>query len=112
MDFVNRKLSKKEISGFQNEYGDYVKLTIDVEKGWVMVGCILHADGEKILLEKGSRQNDIWGGGINLLDKLVDTTAVLNIRPNLKNDNLEILDQGIREKFIKIVKDYFNALWS
>ena len=112
MDFIEKKLTKEEILDFQNKYGNYVKLTIDVKNGWVMVGCVLQADGEKILLEKGSEQNDIWGGGINFLDKQVDTTAVLNIRPNLGNDNLEILDQGIREKFIKIVKYYFNALWS
>ena len=110
MDFVDRKLSKKEISGFQNEYGDYVKLTIDVEKGWVMVGCILHADGEKILLEKGSKQNNIWGGGINFLDKQVDTTAVLNIRPGQNNDSMEDVTDNTTFS-VKIVEDYFETLW-
>ena len=110
MDFVDRKLSKKEISGFQNEYGDYVKLTIDVEKGWVMVGCILHADGEKILLEKGSRQNDIWGGGINLQTKDIDATAVLNLRPKLNNSSLEILDPHRRQKLISIITKLFKNI--
>ena len=111
MDFVDKKLTKEEILDFQNKYGNYVKLTIDVENGWVMVGCILHADGEKILLEKGSKQNNIWGGGINFLDKQVDTTAVLNIRPGQNNDSMEILDAEVRRFFLKIVEDYFETLW-
>jgi len=83
---------------------------VDIEEEWVVVGVELHADGEKILLEKGSRQNNIWGGGIDLENKQIDTTAVLNIRPRLDNDNLEILDSIRRKKFIEIIKKYFRKL--
>jgi hypothetical protein len=108
VDLIEKKLTKKQIDNLYKKYGDYFKLTVDVGSGRVIAGCVLHADGEKILLEKGSLQNDIWGGGINLRDKQVDTLAVMNIRPNLMNDNLEILDKEIRDEFIKIVNKYFN----
>lgn len=111
MDFIDKKLSKKEILDCQEKYGDYIKLTIDTEKGWIVSGCVLHADGEKILLGKGSKQADIWGGGINFLDKQIDTTAVLNIRPSQNNDSMEILDSEARSKFVGIAKDYFSLLW-
>jgi len=111
MDFIDKKLTLKEILHLRNKYGVYMKLTIDVENRWVIVGRELHADGEKLLLEKGSKQKDIWGGGINFLDKEVDTTAVLNIRPRLDNDNLEILDSEIRKKFYDIIKKFFEKLW-
>ena len=111
MDFIDKKLTKKEISSLQKKYGDYAKLTVDVENTWVIAGGELHADGEKILLGKGSKQDDIWGGGINLFDKQIDTTAVLNIRPLLDNDNLEILDPEVRKKFHGIIKKYFEELW-
>jgi hypothetical protein len=108
---IDKKLTKEEITGLRKKYGDYIKLTIDVENEWVVVGGELHADGEKILLERGSRQDNIWGGGINFTDKIIDTTAVLNIRPRLNNDNLEILDAEIRKKFHAIVTEYFAILW-
>jgi len=111
VEFVDRVLTKEELLNLQKGYGDYVKLTTDLEKEWVVVGSELHADGEKILLEKGSKQDNIWGGGINFESKQVDTTAVLNLRPRLKNDSLEILDTERREKFIRIVKKYFANLW-
>jgi len=111
MDFVDKKLIRAEISRLRKKYGSYIKLTIDVEKKWIVAGGQLHADGEKILLEKGSVQDDIWGGGIDFENKIVDTTAVLNIRPRLNNDNLEILDEKIRIKFHDIVKKIFSGLW-
>ena len=111
MEFIDKALTREEIIELQEVYGDYVKLTIDLEKEWVVAGGELHADGEKILLERGGGQDDIWGGGINFESKQVDTTAVLNLRPRLKNDSLEILDSQRREKFIRIVRKYFAKLW-
>lgn len=111
MNFFDRPLTSKEITSLQQKYGDYLKLTVDVENEWLVAGGELHADGEKLLLEKGSKQDDIWGGGISLKDKLIDTTAVINLRPRMGNDNLEILDSERRGKFISIVKNYFQKLW-
>jgi len=110
MRFINKLLTEEEIKKIREEFGDYIKITADVETENIIVGCELHADGEKMLLEKGSKQGDIWGGGIDLKDKIIDTTAVLNIRPSLGNDSMEILDSTRREKFVKIVKKYFEKL--
>jgi len=111
MKFFDRPLSPDEIKKLQDQWGDYLKVTVDIKNNWVIAGGELHADGEQLLLSKGSQQDHIWGGGINFQDKLIDTTAVLNLRPRLKNDNLEILDPDRREKFIGIVKSYFKQLW-
>lgn len=111
MKFFDRPLTLKEITDSQQRWGDYIKLTVDIESEWVVAGGELHADGEKLLLEKGSKQDNIWGGGINLKDGQIDTTAVLNLRPRLNNDNLEILGPRRREKFINLVKNFFKKLW-
>jgi hypothetical protein len=111
MKFVDAVLSSAEIQKIQKEFGDYVKLTIDLESRRIVVGSDLHIDGEKLLLEKGGNGDDIWGGGIDLKDKIIDTTAVLNLRPRLNNESMEILDPERRTKFVEIVKDYFKELW-
>lgn len=110
MEFFDHPLVFEDIKRLQGKWGDYLKVTVDIENGWSVVGGELHADGEKVLLEKGSCQDDIWGGGINLKDKKIDTTAVLNLRPRLDNDNLEILDLERREKFLQTVKKAFQIL--
>jgi len=110
VEFIDKKLTNNEILSLRKKYGDYIKLTVDIENAWIVAGGKLHADGEKILLDKGARQDNIWGGGINLNDNQIDTTAVLNLRPGLGNDNLEILDKEIRNKFHSIVKTYFEKI--
>lgn len=111
MRIVEKPLTKASITQIRNKFGEYIKLTTDIDQEIIVVGCRLHADGEKLLLEKGSKQNNIWGGGIDLKNKIIDTAAVLNYRPNLENNSLEILDPIQREKFIKIIKNFFDELW-
>ena len=111
MKYVDKPLKKSEIEQIKKEYGDYVKVTADIEKGDLVYGCMLHADGEEILLKNKSRQDDVWGGGIDLRNKITDCTAVLNLRPKLENSSLEILNSDRRNKFIKIVKKIFKTLW-
>lgn len=43
-------------------FGDMVKYVVDVERRIAAVGGQLHADAEQLLLEAGSRQEDLWGG--------------------------------------------------
>lgn len=112
MKFIHTPLSKKDISVLKKKYGDYLKLTIDLVQETIMAGCPLHADGESFLLRRSSSSKNIWGGGINLQNKIIDTIAVLNLRPNLNNNSMEILDQKRRDKFIKIVRKIFVVLWS
>lgn len=111
MQVIENQLNKDEIEKLENEFGHYVKITADIEKGLLVVGGELHADGERILLEKGGKQDHIWGGGINLRLKEIDTAAVLNLRPKLGNNSMEIIDPNRREKFINLVKYYFAKLW-
>ena len=39
----------------------YVKLAVDICLGIAAGGGVMHADCEALLLENGSRQEDIWG---------------------------------------------------
>ncbi|MCL4338470.1 DUF5674 family protein [Patescibacteria group bacterium] len=111
MKYIDHVLTKEEVKKLRNEFGDYVKITADIKKEQLVAGCILHADGERILLEKGSRQDDIWGGGINFATGEIDATAILNLRPRLNNNSIELLDEKRRKKFLATVKKVFSKLW-
>lgn len=111
MKLIESPLNKDGINDLEKEYGNYLKITADLEKEHLVVGCELHPDGEKVLLQSDSKQDNIWGGGIDLKTKEIDTTAVMNIRPTL-NNSLEILDPQRREKFIEIAKNIFHEVWN
>jgi len=108
MRLIKESLSKKEISQIKKESRGYLKITADLKNNLMVIGPELHADGEKLLLAKGGKSENIWGGGINLLTGAIDTIAVLNLRPNLENESMEILNSKTREDFINLVKRVFN----
>lgn len=89
-------------------FGDMVKLVIDVRRRLVAVGGELHADAEAILLERGSKQADLWGAnyypGLGA-DDCVQFTALINIRPTQNNRAMEVQDPVIREDMRAIVHE-------
>lgn len=98
--------TKDELIKLTEEFPDYIKLTADIDKEILYGGSRLHADAEKILLNNGSLQDNIWGGGVNLSTKKIECYAILNIRPEINPDPL-ILDLKIKEKLINLIKKYF-----
>ena len=87
-------------------FGNLVKAVVDLEKKIMVVDMPMHADGEKLLLEKGSRQENLWG--INLhpgeTDKdWIEFDSMINIRPHADNLTRGINDFKTREKIVKIV---------
>lgn len=105
---VGKKVTKQDLVKAREDYGDFLKIVVDIETGAMTIGGEWHADGEQTLLRQGSQQKNLWGGGINLKTKKIESVALINIRPRLNNDSQEILDTRIREKFIKIAKQKFN----
>jgi len=64
------------------------------------------ADEEALLLERGSRQNDLWG--INIYPELpakerVEFDSIINIRPSQGNRSRGVDDPVIRERILQIV---------
>lgn len=45
----------------EQQFGDMVKVVVDVARRIMAVGGELHSDEESVLLESGSRQADLWG---------------------------------------------------
>lgn len=106
---LKEKLTKEQISQISEEFSDYIKVVVDVGRKIIAAGGKLHADCERLLLENGSRQEDLWGGGVDQVSKKIDCTAITNIRPNQGNNSMEILNPSVRERFFEIVKNYFGG---
>ena len=96
---LEKKATKEEIKKASEEFKTYIKIVADVEKEVVAIGGKFHADAEKVLLENGSEQKNLWGGGIDLTSGKIDMQAIINIRPGVGNDSMEILDPEIRRLF-------------
>lgn len=72
------------------------------------LGADLHADEERVLLEQGSLQEDLWG--INIYPELaqdswVEFDSMINLRPTQGNRSRGVDDPKIRARIIEIVSE-------
>ena len=98
--------TKTEIDQLKEKFVTYIKTVIDIELKICSAGCDRHFESERELLGKGSRQKDVWGGGIDLETMVIDFNSFINIRPNDNNESNEILNPKIKQKY-KALTEYF-----
>lgn len=109
MKLIDKKISKTELVNVAKErFGDMVKAVVDVELGIMVIGGELHADEEAVLLENGSKQENLWG--INVYtdkpeNERIEFDSMINVRPRQNNRSRDVLDSKIREKITVIVNN-------
>lgn len=103
--------TKDEIKHLQEMFDVYIKTVIDIEKKICSAGCDRHFDSEKILLEAGSAQEHLWGGGIDLETMVIDFNSMINIRPQQNNTSNEVQDVKLREEYESLTKFFFKTLY-
>lgn len=102
--------TKDEIEKLREFFDTYIKTVIDVEKKVCSAGANRHFESEKILLEQGSNQSDLWGGGLDMETKEIDYNSFINIRPKDENTSNEIQNPEIRKKFADLMKYFFDSI--
>jgi hypothetical protein len=89
------------------QFGDFVKAVVDVQRGVMAIGGELHADEEALLLQHGARQADLWG--INLYSdrptqELIEFDSMINVRPAQGNRSRGVEDAAVQRQIQDIVR--------
>jgi hypothetical protein len=109
---VDKPISREQLKTLAEQlYGDMVKGVVDVDKGIMVIGGELHADEEAFLLQRDSRQENLWG--INLypdrdVREMVEFDSMINIRPSQNNRSRGVDDAAIRERIVGVVESLVN----
>ncbi len=102
IEIVREPISVKKLSEIaENQFGDLVKAVVDIEREIMAIGGELHADGEALLLQEGSRQENLWG--INLYvgktgEEFIEFDSMINIRPSQDNRSRSVESSELRDK--------------
>jgi len=99
-----QRATEKEINEMLEELKTYIKLAVDVERNILAGGGEYHADCEEVLLEDGSRQEDIWGADWYPEHRKVEFGALINIRPRQGNRSMDIEDPKLRDRIETITR--------
>lgn len=103
--------SADEIKKLQETFGVYIKTVIDLQKKVCCAGTAMHYEAEQQLLQQGSAQTNVWGGGIDTETKIIDFNSLINIRPSQNNTSNEIQDLALRKQFEELMKFFFKELY-
>jgi hypothetical protein len=101
---IRQRATEKEIREMLEELETYIKLAVDVERNILAGGGEYHADCEEVLLEDGSRQENIWGADWYPESRTVGFGALINIRPQQDNRGMEIENPRLRERIETVVR--------
>jgi len=102
---IDEKATEEEIATASTDLAGYIKFVVDIDSGKLTIGGDRHFQGEQLLLENGSKQNDLWGGGYDLASKTIDYDSMINIRPKDNNPSREVLNMDIRKDIDNILKE-------
>jgi hypothetical protein len=101
---LQSRANKQQLEQMLETFEVYVKLAVDINRGVLAGGGSLHSDCEAVLLNNGSKQEDIWGADWIPFTKQIRYEALINIRPLQNNPSMEILDPSIRDHVADIVQ--------
>lgn len=107
---ISRQNLIKESTNFIDD--NAIKGAVDIERELLAVDSPMHYDCEQLLLENGSKQEDVWGINLYLdsddIDDLVEFDSMINIRPAQGNRSRSVEDPEIQAKIKSVVSKWLN----
>ncbi len=100
---VRAKIDSETRKKIAEDLKGYIKVVVDIRRKILAAGGEKHVDGERLLLEDGSLQEDLWGAGLDLETGEMDFDSLINLRP-MQNRSREILDEEIRKKVATVIE--------
>lgn len=107
MKIIDKNISIDELNKTAKEmFGNMVKAVVDVEKKIMVIGGELHSDEEALLLERDSKQQNLWG--INIYPEInneswIEFDSMTNLRPSQENRSRGVDSSEIRKQILEIV---------
>ena len=113
MQILQQPISRETLRTLaQNTFGDMIKCVADVKEGLLALDADLHADLERMLLEHGSAQENLWGFNLWVEEDgedFIEFDSLINIRSWQGNPSRDVEDPEIREAVKAIVQKFISA---
>lgn len=107
---IRTQLTLDEFSAALGDSPEFAKVVVDTARRVLVLGVELHADGEQLLLDDGSQQENLWGANIypkKSGDAQIEYISLINVRPRQGNRGMEIQDAGIRQAMASVIRSLF-----
>lgn len=109
MKIITNQITIKELKEMaQKMFGNLVKAVVDADKEIMAVDGELHSDEQELLIENGSKYENLWGINIypdNKSDDWIEFDSMINLKPGLGYRTRGLENSEIKEKIIQIVNN-------
>ena len=104
VQIIRSKATVQQVNNMLKALETYIKLAVDIERDIIAGGGVLHADCEAVLIDDGSKQENIWGADWIPSTQELIYEALINIRPKDDNPAMTVLNPDIRDRIKEIVE--------
>ena len=109
---IRERITEAELKEFLGKpFKEMIKFVVDVRREVAAFGGEMHADAEKVLLEDGARQADLWGGNIypeRPEKQRLEWNSLINIRPSAGNFSMDVQNEEIKNKMQEVIENLFR----
>ena len=113
MKIIREQITLQELKQLaKTKFGDMVKCVADIERKIMAVDANLHADEETLLLEDGSKQENLWG--FNIYPELpkeqwIEFDSMINLKPAQGNRSRSVENPAIQAQIAEIANKLVKA---
>jgi hypothetical protein len=110
MQILKEKTTRAALQEMCGEFfEDMLKAVVDIRRGIIALNAEMHSDLEKLLLDNGSLQEDLWG--INIFPagqgaEFIVFDSLINIRPRQNNRSRSVESDETRKEIISTVEKW------
>jgi len=107
MEIIKKPITVSQLIKLAKQrFGNMIKVVVDIDRKIMAIDGELHADEEALLIENGSKQNNLWG--INIYPELkekdfIEFDSMINLKPSTGNMTRGVDDPKIRKKIAKLI---------
>lgn len=105
---IRTKVDPEILRQVAEDLKGYIKVVVDTQRKVLSAGGEKHVDGEQLLLKDGSKQENLWGAGLDLETNEMDFDSMINLRPT-QNASREVLDPNIRQQVESITRSLLHG---
>lgn len=110
MNIIRHAIACDELKKISEKIADkFIKAVVDVESKSMAIDCEKHVDGQALLLQEGSLEEDLWGITIyphKSAEEWIECYSTINLKPLWGNPSYWVEDKEIQDK----IKNIVNAL--
>lgn len=112
MKILNKKITRTELAEMSRRmFGNMVKAVADIERGKMAIDGELHSDLAELLVEDGSKGQNVWG--FNIYPELepptwIEFDSMVNLKPLLNNRTRNVENPQIQKKILAIVNNFID----